>query len=1574
MWNIQNQQETGPINLAETPNFMIRAFLIISLCAVTGLQGNFGDLRFRHISTEQGLSHGKVTSLFQDARGFMWIGSLGGLNRYDGYRITVYEHESEDPNSLSNNSVWAICRDRTGSGIWIGTSVGLNHFNFATQAFTRYFHDPDDETSLASNWVTSVRVDGYGNLWVGTHDGLNLLKPDGTGFVRYRPDPEKPDESLVHSQVQKLFIDGSGMLWVGTREGLNSYDLASDRFTSYRHDPSNPKSLGGHSVLSIVEDRYGAMWIGTKTGGLNRLDRNSGSFEHFVHDENDRYSLGNERVYALVETRSGLWMGTDKGLSRFNNGAAAFENYNPGGSSGLSNELVYALHEDKTGILWVGTFGGGLNLYDPNNAFFRHYRHMTQESNSLTNDKVTSVLEGRLGDFWIGTDNGGLNHLDLYSRKYTHYLHDPDRDDSISGNDVWSLYEDRDGFVWVGTIGAGLNRLDPKTGRFQRFYYQPGLENGLSSNSVFCITGNKNDPGLWIGTEYGLNRFNGTDFRTFLNRPGNPSSISNNKIRVLYSDRTGVLWVGTDSGLNRYDADKERFRRYIHTPNNPRSISDNQIRSLYQDVRGSLWVGTSDGLNRYDHGKFDHYDKRDGLASDYIHSIMEDDLGHLWMSTNKGISKLRLDTSKITNYDGRDGLPVNQFTTGASCRSTRGELFMGGNAGLISFSPSLMKDNPIEPPVAITDLLLFNRSARLQRQDPRSPLKRSITETRELELTHRDSVFTFEFAALHYSAPDKNRYAYKMEGAGMDWIETNAYKRFATFTRLPAGDYIFRVKGSNKDGIWNETGASLRIKIIPPWWKTTLAWFFYGLSVFAVIAMYIRSQQQKLARERAVNERLKQVDILKDEFLANTSHELRTPLNGIIGLAESLIDGAAGKVNDEMASNLGMIVSSGRRLASQVNDILDFSKLRNQSLELRKKPVDLHASADVVLTLSKPLTRGKPLELINDISLDLPQAEADEDRVLQILFNLVGNAIKFTAEGSVRLEAEERNNRLYVSVRDTGIGIRPSKLENIFKPFEQVEGAIDRTFGGTGLGLAISRQLVELHNGTISVESTPGKGSVFTFCLPLSEKTADGEGLHSESVRLATLRPPVNETTRIEPKKLDADKSNFGILIVDDEPINRQVLVNHLSLENYRIEEATSGLEALDTLRSKDFDLILLDIMMPNMSGYEVCRELRTDFPVDELPVIFLTAKNQVSDLVTGFNLGANDFLAKPFSKSELLSRVNTHLKLLDINRHLKQKVEERTRALAIKNRELENKNREQETLDSIVRAVNREIALSRVLQSMVSEGMSLFPKAQKGTFLLWDRDMECFRFVANEGYDPNLLQAISFSYEEVMAIYRGRSQKTVRDACQIHFFEADGSRSMLQGMPPSRASLSMGVVMGDQLQGLLHFDSDRDDAFGEEDMNRLVRFQAHAVSAISKARVLDELRIKNEHVNSSIQYAQRIQSAILPLHEQMQTALNDHFVIFKPKDVVSGDFYWCHELEDDILVVVADRSWCARCLHVDDWEHLAEQDHHRKRDSRSGPDSGEPAYGGPCRAETGTRSRRHQRRHGCLPVLYQWA
>ena len=1050
--------------------------------------------------------------------------------------------------------------------------------------------------------------------------------------------------------------------------------------------------------MAIYQDHEGYIWLGSDGGGLNRLNPANGVIKHYAPDPTDSTSLSHYQVLDIVEDENNnLWVATEGGLNLFDRDTQTFSKFvhNPNIRSSLSSTVTRTLYVDNNNDLWIGNFPTGINFLDTSNMVFETYRADPNNPNTLSHSSVLSIEEDQEGKLWIGTDGGGLNVFNRKTGEFDHYTHDSKDPDGLSAGAVLSVERDMDGTFWLGTWRGGVNHFYPKAEKFKVYTTHPTEAGHISNENVWSILSDSRE-NLWLATiGGGLNRFNrATDtFSNYRRQKGLIFEV----VWCIYEDRKRRIWIGTGEGLARYDRELDEFTFYRAESSNPKSLSFNVVLDIAEDSDGRLWVATrGGGLNLLvdeKTGVFSHFTEQDGLPSDVVNSIESDAQGNFWIGSSKGLTRFNPRTKELIHYNEKNGLQGNQFNIGSSMRLASGEMVFGGTNGFTLFDPVNLKLNDYVPPVKIVDFQIFNRPVPVGEDS--SVLQKAITETDKITLEYFHSVFSFSFTALSYRSPDSNQFAYIMEGFEEDWNYVGVDRRIATYTNLNPGTYTFRVKAANNQGLWNEKGTSIVVQILPPWWKTWWAYTIYSLIILGLLWAFVHAQHKKVLNERKINKRLQQLDKLKDEFLANTSHELRTPLNGIIGLAESLVDGVGGTQSDISRSNLEMIISSGKRLERLVNTILDFAKLKEHSLTLHSRPLDMHALTQVVIALSQPSLAGKGLDILNGISKNVPLVNADEDRVQQIMYNILGNAIKFTKEGKITISASVRDDFLEVSIRDTGIGISKDELPHIFESFQQVEGSAERTYSGTGLGLAVTRQLVELHGGEITVESEQGQGSRFRFTLPLADESeildAEAEPSNLETavsaaqlqdIYSASYAAAATYATAASTSSTDTDEqaksgnykdhSHFHILIVDDEPVNRQVLMNHLKLQEYHVTPAASGREALEIINNQKVDLMLLDIMMPNLSGYDVCKSVRQKFSSHELPIIFLTAKTQINDLVTGFSIGSNDFLTKPVSRDELLARVNTHLQLLEITRDLEMKVHERTAELQHKHQQLE--------------------------------------------------------------------------------------------------------------------------------------------------------------------------------------------------------------------------------------------------------------------------------------------------------------
>ena len=1031
--------------------FFVVGILALGLAAGPGLAEPPRFDFVERITVEDGLSHSTVWDVLQDRRGFLWFATANGL-------------------------------DRSGN-LWVGTEAGLSRLDRDRKSFTRFPHDSNDPGSPSRGGIWGLMEDLHGGLWIATEEGLDRYDPQGERFDHIL--------SLPDVLINDLYEGPKGRIWLATTGGLGRLSPGQDSIEPV-------EALADLDIYDIVESRAGEIWLATGRGVVVRTTTEDGEeiFTQFQHNPQDPHSLSSNEPFAIHEDRSGiLWIATRKDLTKFDRRREQFMTLRqrPGEDISLSGNMVWGMAEDSKGVLWIGTQDAGLTAVDRQAGTSVVYRADPDHPDGLATNAITSLAVGPGDELWIGTTGEGLHRLGTDRQTFTRYRQDPD--DPKSPNDfIYCLMTDRAGDLWIGTYNDGIQRFDPDRREITNYQHDPAAPDSLPSNDV-----------------YGL-----------------------------YEDRTGDLWVATAVGLSHLalgrDPEATAFSHYSRDPGDPESLSSNKVTSMLDDEAGSFWVGTLDGLNRLDRsgGKFRRYGHRDGLASDHIVALAEGSRGDIWMSTGRGISRLDPGSGTFRNYDTAHGVHGSVFYIKSVFRNPGGEIFFGGDGGVTASFPEQISDDPMPPTVALTDFLLFNESVPLTRRQASSPLAQSITTNPDLVLNHRHKVIGFEFAALHFASPRKNRYAYRLEGFDEQWIET----------------------------------------------------------------------------------------------------------------------------------------ASGHRLQRLVGDVLDFSKIRQDQIELVRKPLVLGTVLTTVFELLRPLAEGKRLELLQAIPEDLPPAYADEQRLEQILLNLVGNAIRCTDSGEVEVSARHAGEMVSISVRDTGIGIAPEHHERIFRAFEQADGSTARQLGGTGLGLAVSRRLVELHGGLLSVASEPGEGATFTFTLPTApsgvEMAAIAEPGTVVAERQNSLRfteelraVPGQDLAHEQPPAAQAvmarNTDQGRILVVDDEPINRMILRSQLEVAGYTVREAADGFQALERLDG--VDLVLLDIMMPRKSGYEVCRELRRRFPKTELPVIFVTAKGRPEDLEEGFAAGGNDYLVKPVPKGELLARITMHLDVLAGHRQLEPRV-----------------------------------------------------------------------------------------------------------------------------------------------------------------------------------------------------------------------------------------------------------------------------------------------------------------------------
>jgi ligand-binding sensor domain-containing protein/signal transduction histidine kinase len=826
--------------------------------------------RFGHLSLEQGLSQSSVFCILQDSKGFLWACTQDGLNKYDGYGFTIYRPIPDDDRSLSDGYILSLYegQERT---LWIGTyGGGLNSLDLDTGEITRYPVERGDSDGLAGGVVTAITQDRQGALWLGTNRGLNRYDPESGRFTLYEQ-IDGESNSLSHSDITAVFLDRDGAIWIGTEGGgLGSFDPHSEQFTHYQRAEDDPHSLSSNFVTAIFQDSDDTLWIGTGDAGLDRFESSTGRFIHYSHDPDDLSSLSSNSVTALHEDQFGLlWIGTEnQGLNRFDPETETFTHFrhDPRDPNSLSDNWISSLYRDRAGILWIGTLGSGLSNIGCPGASFIHYHAIPYAPDTMGSDVVWSIHEDREGALWIGTFGAGLDRYDRDTGQWRHYRHQSDDPDSLSHDVVRAVVQDTEGMLWIGTDGGGLDRLDPETERFTHYPHDPDDPGSLSDNAILTLyvdwTGT-----LWVGTRNGLNELDSAAGRFTRYRLGN------NAVRAIHRDSKNRLWVGTGGGIYRLDLETGKQTVFRAGSSERDGLSSDSILSITEDAQGVIWVGTfGGGLNRLEPGAhtFTHYRQSEGLPSDVVYGILEDDHGYLWLSTNAGLSKFDPATAQFTNYGVADGLQSKEFNAGAFHKSSSGEMFFGGVNGFNAFYPNSVKRNLTIPPVVLTKL----------KQGGTVMDTENLAESTE-RVTFRwpDNFFEFEFAALNYCQPERNQYAYMLVGLDKDWLHIGT-QRTGRYTNLPGKTYTLRIKGSNNDGLWNDEGASLTVKVVPPFWTT---WWFQGIAILAVVAAVVvgyrlrvrsieaRSRDLELQvaeRTRTLAERTRETERRKQELEA----------------------------------------------------------------------------------------------------------------------------------------------------------------------------------------------------------------------------------------------------------------------------------------------------------------------------------------------------------------------------------------------------------------------------------------------------------------------------------------------------------------------------------------------------------------------------------------------------------------------------------------------------------------------------------------------------------------------------------
>ncbi|GAB3020176.1 hybrid sensor histidine kinase/response regulator transcription factor [Niabella terrae] len=1231
---------------------------------------------FRNYSVNDGMSSNTVWNIIQDDQGFMWFGTKNGLNRFDGHTFKVYQVHTKS--SSQNSFIHSTCRyDST--RFWVGTEDGLYILDLIKEQFVKV-------KAIGNDLVFSVIRDAKGYMWVGTRSqGLYKYDPAKNHFYNYRR--SGTDVRISHNQVRKIVEDNDGRIWIGTfGEGI---DVLNPVTGSVRHlnTGSQDQQITSNYILSLFKDLKGNIWIGTLSGGLNCWRRNSDEIK--VYRSGGDSTISDNIVRAIYQpAEDQLYIGTEKGLNVMNLNTEKFRSYTNSSSDpySISDDAVYAIYPDKAGGVWVGTYFGGVNYFSRKGTGFDFYYH-TGAPDGLSGKSVSCFLEDRPGYFWVGTENGGLSYFDAATGSFQKYPFRPGQE-RLSYSNIHALYKDRAGNLWVGTFSGGLNVINLKTGSIKRYTSDPTDPQSISNNSVYSINEDR-EGHIWVGTVKGLNRYNPqTDDFTRIRGAG----LQNSCIYELHEDVNGNIWVATyENGVICRRAADEQWVSAVTEHN---GLSSNRVISLHDDGRGNLWLGTDGGgLNKLEMktAEVTSYMGRNGMPS-VIFGILGDDRGALWLSTNDGILKFSDEPYRVLSFVNTGNFNNRLYNYNAYYKATDGRMLMGSINGFSTFYPGQLQLQPTSNNIVLTNFKLFNKEVSFN--DKNAPLTVSPGYAQTLRLQYNQSVISFEYAALNYKDPDRIKYAYRMEGFDDEWNQVDI-QRNATYTNLPPGQYTFSVKATDVYGNWGEDIAAIEVLVKPPFYRTTVAYLLYVLLLAAGIWLLKNYFKRREQRKNVI--RLERMKVQKEhefyqqkmDFFTTMAHEIRTPLSLIMAPLEKLL---ATENRDTHLSQLTVMDQNTRRLQTLVNQLLDFRRIESDIYTIRKERIELVSYVHFLYSRFSAIATQKGIRFNMSTEVNQLMIDADAEALQKIISNLLINAFKFATSFvelkiSVPTPVAGTSMQVALTVSDDGVGIPAEQLNEVFKPFFKVatpEHKI-KNIGGTGIGLSLARALAEKHEGSLEVESRPGGRTAFVLTIPTGAEPA---------------------TTVSGTYPVDADQAEGeglpGILIVEDDVNMLDFVSANFRSEGYHIYCAVNGREALSILKHQSVELILSDLMMPEMDGLELCKTVKGHLDYCHIPVILLTAKGNSDAELQGIESGADAYVIKPFKWKHLTALVKN---LLETRSKLKEKFNQQPLAGIAT---ITTNSQDKELIETLTRIIENRIDDYRLSVEELSREMAM--------------------------------------------------------------------------------------------------------------------------------------------------------------------------------------------------------------------------------------------------------------------------
>jgi len=1192
---------------------------------------------FRHYKAEDGLTANTVSCIIQDRHGFIWLGTEGSLNRFDGHSFKEFSNTKNGKVMLWGNYITSLLEVRNGD-IWIGADDGIFIYHPNTEVITRFALKADNVA--VTSYIYNMVEDASGSVWIATY---------GQGVFQYHSRTNKLEQyrilvtgasSRTYDNVNYVYVDRSNQVWVAPKPPLNAmitFDRSKNCFRAFDFKESEKIT-----IYKIFEDTQRNMWLGTWDKGICKLDKKERTITKYLSPEGNGGIL---HIHELSEYKPNvLLIGSDDGLSLFNTitGKQQLFTSSEIDPSSISDKFVYPILKDKEGGIWIGTYFGGINYISPNSSLFERYTH-SRYVNSVNGNVIGGFTEDKKGNIWIASDDGGLNCLNPKTRHFSNYMPQAGKN-SISYHNVHALCWDDDN-LWIGTYTGGLNVLNIKTGKFKLYNSIESNPRTIDRGSIYSIFKDRNNR-IWVGSMLGINLYNRlTDDFTRVKQ------INSTTIDIK-QDQKGYIWFATlGKGMFRFNPQTNQWRNFTCMHGNDGSLPSNQLNCISFDQKGQLWIGTTNGLCRYDYANEKFVPITLNIPNTNICGIIQDN-SNLWLTTSKGLVRFNTLNNDCQIFTRSDGLLSDIFLTNSCFKSSTGEIYIGTANGFNKFCPKNLVTNKYVPPVTLTSLEIFNQEVEI---GPNSPLSQSIGSTKQIDLSYKQNVFSLGYAALSYVTPEKNMYAYKLEGFDKNWNYVKQHK--ATYTNLPAGEYVFRVKASNNDGLWNDQGASIIIVIHPPFWLSTGFKLIYF--ILAIFGLLLLVRNTRLRAERRHNEELKELSQQKEkevynakiQFFTMIAHEIRTPVSLIIGPLEKIMS-ALISFPDYIRHDLNIIDRNSQRLLQLVNQLLDFRKVEQGALVLNFSRQNIYRLLCSVTDRFKPMMEQNHISFTFDCPNKEFEAVIDQEAVTKVVSNLLTNAMKFTNNKiEVRCNVHPESESFEIEVQDNGNGISDFEKEKIFTPFYQVPSENKQ---GTGIGLSLVKSITEAHHGSVKVTDSPVSGAIFSINIPLKSSDISGyENNQKDSQHMLPVIPPVFSQPDNSVLKIRTGKP--VLLIVEDNADMRSFLASNFDTD-FVILTAVDGIEALEQLKKNEVNLIISDLMMPRMDGLEFCKAIRSNILFSHIPFVLLTAKTDLDTKIDGLNLGADSYIEKPFSIHHLKAQINN---LIESRRLLRKKYSE---------------------------------------------------------------------------------------------------------------------------------------------------------------------------------------------------------------------------------------------------------------------------------------------------------------------------